>query len=176
MEHFAGAEDILEQKWGTFWCNVRKHFGNLKGISNLFGVRTHTYLNIKYQHASFLSPLFQAPIAVRMAKESISRGLEVNCDRHTDAFCMFKNSLFITYLLSHLAQVDIGSAMAIERMCYARVRINSWEVNIRTRTRRGDVMGSFFSLRLSWQVIPTRDRQEGMAAFIEKRAPRYTGE
>lgn len=59
----------------------------------------------------------QAPIAVRLAKEAISRGMEV----------------------------DIGSAMAIERMCYAR-------------------------------VIPTRDRQEGMAAFIEKRAPRYTGE
>ncbi|XP_017262763.1 enoyl-CoA hydratase domain-containing protein 2, mitochondrial [Kryptolebias marmoratus] len=59
----------------------------------------------------------QAPIAVRMAKEAINRGTEV----------------------------DIGSAMAIERMCYAR-------------------------------VIPTRDRQEGMAAFIEKRPPRYTGE
>uniref|UniRef100_A0A1A8C6W3 Enoyl CoA hydratase domain containing 2 n=1 Tax=Nothobranchius kadleci TaxID=1051664 RepID=A0A1A8C6W3_NOTKA len=59
----------------------------------------------------------QAPVAVRMAKEAINRGMEV----------------------------DISSAMAIERMCYAR-------------------------------VIPTRDRQEGMAAFIEKRPPRYTGE
>lgn len=59
----------------------------------------------------------QAPIAVRMAKEAINRGMEV----------------------------DIGSGMAIERMCYAR-------------------------------VIPTRDRQEGMAAFIEKRPPQYTGE
>ncbi|KAM9358567.1 enoyl-CoA hydratase domain-containing protein 2, mitochondrial isoform 2-T2 [Symphorus nematophorus] len=59
----------------------------------------------------------QGPIAIRMAKESMNRGVEV----------------------------DIGSAMAIERMCYAR-------------------------------VIPTRDRQEGMAAFIEKRPPRYTGE
>lgn len=59
----------------------------------------------------------QAPIAVRMAKEAMNKGVEV----------------------------DISSAMAIERMCYAR-------------------------------VIPTRDRQEGMAAFIEKRAPRYTGE
>lgn len=59
----------------------------------------------------------QGPIAVRMAKEAMNRGVEV----------------------------DISSAMAIERMCYAR-------------------------------VIPTRDRQEGMAAFIEKRAPRYTGE
>lgn len=59
----------------------------------------------------------QAPIAVRMAKEAMNRGVEV----------------------------DMTTAMAIERMCYAR-------------------------------VIPTRDRQEGMAAFIEKRAPRYTGE
>ncbi|XP_054646481.1 enoyl-CoA hydratase domain-containing protein 2, mitochondrial isoform X2 [Dunckerocampus dactyliophorus] len=58
----------------------------------------------------------QAPIAVRMAKEAMNRGTEV----------------------------DITSAMAIERMCYA-------------------------------QVIPTRDRREGMAAFIEKRPPRYTG-
>ncbi|XP_037530759.1 enoyl-CoA hydratase domain-containing protein 2, mitochondrial [Nematolebias whitei] len=58
----------------------------------------------------------QAPIAVRMAKEAINRGTEV----------------------------DIGSAMAIERMCYAR-------------------------------VIPTQDRQEGMAAFIEKRPPLYVG-
>ncbi|AWP11312.1 putative enoyl-CoA hydratase domain-containing protein 2 mitochondrial isoform 3 [Scophthalmus maximus] len=59
----------------------------------------------------------QAPIAVRMAKEAMNSG----------------------------AEVDITSAMAVERMCYAR-------------------------------VIPTRDRQEGMAAFIEKRPPRYTGE
>uniref|UniRef100_A0A4W6D0D2 Enoyl CoA hydratase domain containing 2 n=1 Tax=Lates calcarifer TaxID=8187 RepID=A0A4W6D0D2_LATCA len=59
----------------------------------------------------------QAPIAVRMAKEAMNRGVEV----------------------------DISSAMAIERMCYA-------------------------------QVIPTRDRQEGMAAFLEKRPPRYSGE
>ncbi|XP_069006154.1 enoyl-CoA hydratase domain-containing protein 2, mitochondrial [Embiotoca jacksoni] len=59
----------------------------------------------------------QAPIAVRMAKEAMNRGIEV----------------------------DIDLAMSIERMCYAR-------------------------------VIPTRDRQEGMAAFIEKRPPQYTGE
>ncbi|XP_074492030.1 enoyl-CoA hydratase domain-containing protein 2, mitochondrial [Sebastes fasciatus] len=59
----------------------------------------------------------QAPVAVRLAKEAMTRGIEV----------------------------DMTSAMAIERMCYAR-------------------------------VINTRDRQEGMAAFIEKRPPRYTGE
>ncbi|XP_076134638.1 enoyl-CoA hydratase domain-containing protein 2, mitochondrial [Alosa pseudoharengus] len=59
----------------------------------------------------------QAPIAVRMAKEAMNRGIEV----------------------------DIASGMAIEGMCYAR-------------------------------VIPTRDRQEGMKAFIEKRKPNYIGE
>ncbi|XP_063056738.1 enoyl-CoA hydratase domain-containing protein 2, mitochondrial [Engraulis encrasicolus] len=59
----------------------------------------------------------QAPIAVRMAKEAMNRGIEV----------------------------DISSGMAIEGMCYAR-------------------------------VIPTRDRQEGMKAFIEKRKPNYIGE
>ncbi|MGH0140906.1 UNVERIFIED_CONTAM: hypothetical protein FKN15_073027 [Acipenser sinensis] len=59
----------------------------------------------------------QGPVAVRMAKEAINRGSEV----------------------------DVATGMAIEGMCYAR-------------------------------VIPTRDRQEGMAAFIQKRAPRYTGE
>ncbi|XP_026888003.2 enoyl-CoA hydratase domain-containing protein 2, mitochondrial [Electrophorus electricus] len=59
----------------------------------------------------------QAPVAVRMAKEAMNRGIEV----------------------------DITTGMVIEGMCYAR-------------------------------VIPTRDRQEGMAAFIEKRRPRYTGE
>ncbi|XP_064189661.1 enoyl-CoA hydratase domain-containing protein 2, mitochondrial isoform X2 [Anguilla rostrata] len=59
----------------------------------------------------------QGPIAVRMAKEAMNRGIEV----------------------------DIASGMAIERMCYAR-------------------------------VIPTRDRQEGMAAFIQKRPPQYIGE
>ncbi|KAM3876148.1 enoyl-CoA hydratase domain-containing protein 2, mitochondrial [Diretmus argenteus] len=59
----------------------------------------------------------QAPIAVRLAKEAMNRGIEV----------------------------DMASAMEIERMCYKL-------------------------------VIPTRDRQEGMAAFIEKRPPQYIGE
>lgn len=59
----------------------------------------------------------QAPIAIRMAKEAMDRGVEV----------------------------DITMGMAIERLCYSR-------------------------------VIPTRDRQEGMAAFLEKRKPNYIGE
>ncbi|XP_043855718.1 enoyl-CoA hydratase domain-containing protein 2, mitochondrial isoform X2 [Dromiciops gliroides] len=59
----------------------------------------------------------QAPIAVRMGKVAIDKGMEV----------------------------DITSGMAIEGMCYA-------------------------------QNIPTRDRLEGMAAFREKRPPRFVGE
>ncbi|KAM4721682.1 enoyl-CoA hydratase domain-containing protein 2, mitochondrial [Rhinophrynus dorsalis] len=59
----------------------------------------------------------QAPVAVRMAKLAMDKGMEV----------------------------DITSGMAIEGMCYG-------------------------------QVIPTRDRLEGMLAFKEKRSPRYTGE
>ncbi|KAM3914178.1 enoyl-CoA hydratase domain-containing protein 2, mitochondrial [Leptodactylus fuscus] len=59
----------------------------------------------------------QAPIAVRMAKLAMNKGIEV----------------------------DIASGMAIEGMCYG-------------------------------QVIPTKDRLEGMAAFKEKRLPRFTGE
>ncbi|MEE6495572.1 hypothetical protein FKM82_002085 [Ascaphus truei] len=59
----------------------------------------------------------QAPVAVRMAKLAVNKGIEV----------------------------DIASGMSIEGMCYG-------------------------------QVIPTKDRLEGMAAFIEKRHPQYTGE
>uniref|UniRef100_A0A8C2V6I5 Enoyl-CoA hydratase domain containing 2 n=1 Tax=Chinchilla lanigera TaxID=34839 RepID=A0A8C2V6I5_CHILA len=58
----------------------------------------------------------QAPIAVRLGKVAIDRGMEV----------------------------DIASGMAIEGMCYA-------------------------------QNIPTRDRLEGMAAFREKRPPKFVG-
>ncbi|XP_030428633.1 enoyl-CoA hydratase domain-containing protein 2, mitochondrial isoform X1 [Gopherus evgoodei] len=72
-----------------------------------------------YQRALTLAKeiLPQAPIAVKMGKLAINRGIEV----------------------------DIASGMAIEGMCYA-------------------------------QNIPTRDRQEGMAAFREKRPPQFTGE
>ncbi|KAH1166623.1 enoyl-CoA hydratase domain-containing protein 2, mitochondrial isoform X1 [Mauremys mutica] len=72
-----------------------------------------------YQRALTLAKeiLPQAPIAVKMGKLAINRGIEV----------------------------DIASGMAIEGMCYA-------------------------------QNIPTRDRQEGMAAFREKRPPQFIGE
>ncbi|KAK7888970.1 hypothetical protein WMY93_024530 [Mugilogobius chulae] len=81
----------------------------------------------------------QAPIAVRMAKEAINRGVEVS---HVQIMIIFQN---IYHFSLCIPQVDMSSAMAMERMCYAR-------------------------------VIPTRDRQEGMAAFIEKRSPHYIGE
>lgn len=57
------------------------------------------------------------PIGVRMAKEAITKGIEV----------------------------DQATGMAIERACYA-------------------------------QVIPTKDRMEGLQAFREKRKPSYKGE
>ncbi|XP_043570049.1 methylglutaconyl-CoA hydratase, mitochondrial isoform X1 [Chiloscyllium plagiosum] len=59
----------------------------------------------------------QGPIAVRLAKLAINRGIEV----------------------------DLKTGLAIEEACYA-------------------------------QVIPTKDRIEGLNAFREKRLPRYTGE
>uniref|UniRef100_A0AAV1V4V8 Enoyl-CoA hydratase n=1 Tax=Peronospora matthiolae TaxID=2874970 RepID=A0AAV1V4V8_9STRA len=57
------------------------------------------------------------PVGIRMAKEAIMKGFEV----------------------------DIATGLAIENACYA-------------------------------QVIPTKDRIEGLTAFKEKRKPQYTGE
>ncbi|XP_077005743.1 enoyl-CoA hydratase domain-containing protein 2, mitochondrial isoform X2 [Tamandua tetradactyla] len=75
--------------------------------------------NAAYHRARTLAQeiLPQAPIAVRLGKLAIDRGMEV----------------------------DIASGMAIEGMCYA-------------------------------QNIPTQDRLEGMAAFREKRSPKFVGE
>ncbi|XP_029803765.1 enoyl-CoA hydratase domain-containing protein 2, mitochondrial isoform X1 [Suricata suricatta] len=74
--------------------------------------------NAAYHRARALAQeiLPQAPIAVRLGKVAIDRGMEV----------------------------DIASGMAIEGICYA-------------------------------QNIPTQDRLEGMAAFREKRPPRFVG-
>ncbi|XP_047727428.1 enoyl-CoA hydratase domain-containing protein 2, mitochondrial isoform X1 [Prionailurus viverrinus] len=74
--------------------------------------------NAAYHRARALAQeiLPQAPIAVRLGKVAIDRGMDV----------------------------DIASGMAIEGICYA-------------------------------QNIPTQDRLEGMAAFREKRPPRFVG-
>ncbi|XP_004679077.2 PREDICTED: enoyl-CoA hydratase domain-containing protein 2, mitochondrial [Condylura cristata] len=74
--------------------------------------------NAAYHRARALAQeiLPQAPIAVRLGKVAINRGIEV----------------------------DIASGMVIEGICYA-------------------------------QNIPTQDRLEGMAAFREKRPPKFVG-
>ncbi|GAB5575080.1 enoyl-CoA hydratase domain-containing protein 2 [Prionailurus iriomotensis] len=69
--------------------------------------KVDSYMELKHQ---------RAPIAVRLGKVAIDRGMDV----------------------------DIASGMAIEGICYA-------------------------------QNIPTQDRLEGMAAFREKRPPRFVG-
>jgi len=72
-----------------------------------------------YQRALQLAEqiLPQGPVALKMAKKCINKGIEV----------------------------DIYSALAVEELCYA-------------------------------QVIPTKDRIEGLTAFKEKRKPVYKGE
>ncbi|XP_048395519.1 enoyl-CoA hydratase domain-containing protein 2, mitochondrial isoform X2 [Stegostoma tigrinum] len=82
-------------------------------------VRQNDLGDAAYQKALDLAKeiLPQGPVALRMAKQAMNRGIEV----------------------------DIASGMAIEGMCYA-------------------------------QVIPTKDRLEGMAAFKEKRLPHFIGE
>lgn len=58
----------------------------------------------------------QAPIAVRLAKEAMNRGVEVS---QKSFLFLIVNQLSVK---SCLFQVDMNTAMAIERMCYARVR------------------------------------------------------
>jgi len=72
-----------------------------------------------YQRAMKLAEeiLPQGPVAVKMAKLAINKGI----------------------------QVDLQSGLAVEQGCYA-------------------------------QVIPTKDRIEGLTAFKEKRKPQYTGQ
>ncbi|OQR97157.1 enoyl-CoA hydratase/isomerase family [Achlya hypogyna] len=80
-----------------------------------YAVAENEALNKALELAKEILP--NGPIGVRMAKEAITKGIEV----------------------------DLASGMAIERACYA-------------------------------QVIPTKDRLEGLQAFREKRKPVYKGE
>lgn len=84
-----------------------------------YGVLQNDNGDAAYQRALKLAEeiLPRGPIAVRMAKLAINKGMEV----------------------------DLNTAMSFEEGCYA-------------------------------QVIPTKDRLEGLRAFKEKRAPQYTGE
>ncbi|XP_047400321.1 enoyl-CoA hydratase domain-containing protein 2, mitochondrial isoform X5 [Sciurus carolinensis] len=105
-------------------CDLRVAGRRLSGVqAHALGLVNHTVDqneegDAAYHRALALAQeiLPQAPIAVRLGKVAIDRGMEV----------------------------DIASGMAIEGMCYA-------------------------------QNIPTQDRLEGMAAFREKRPPKFVG-
>lgn len=88
------------------------------GLADYVAEQTETG-DAAYQRALVLAEeiLPRGPVAVRMAKLAINKGI----------------------------QVDLTSAMSFEEGCYA-------------------------------QVIPTKDRLEGLKAFKEKRTPQYTGE
>uniref|UniRef100_A0AAY4CQT4 Enoyl CoA hydratase domain containing 2 n=1 Tax=Denticeps clupeoides TaxID=299321 RepID=A0AAY4CQT4_9TELE len=72
-------------------------------------------------------------------------------------------------------QNQAGDAAYREALCLAREILPQAPIAVRmakeAMNRGMEVRNMVYSL-----VIPTRDRQEGMAAFIEKRKPRYTGE
>jgi methylglutaconyl-CoA hydratase len=94
------------------------------GAAYNLGIVNHVVAQNSSGDAAYLKSLDLAreilpngPVAVRMAKRAINKGM----------------------------QVDVGSGLAIEEACYA-------------------------------QLIPTRDRQEGLQAFNEKRKPQYTGQ
>ncbi|XP_055091235.1 enoyl-CoA hydratase domain-containing protein 2, mitochondrial isoform X7 [Symphalangus syndactylus] len=105
-------------------CDLRVAGRRLSGTeAHALGLVNHAVAQNEEGHAAYQRAralareiLPQAPIAVRLGKVAIDRGMEV----------------------------DIASGMAIEGMCYA-------------------------------QNIPTRDRLEGMAAFREKRPPKFVG-
>uniref|UniRef100_A0A5G2R939 Enoyl-CoA hydratase domain containing 2 n=1 Tax=Sus scrofa TaxID=9823 RepID=A0A5G2R939_PIG len=106
--------------------------------------------NAAYHRALALAQeiLPQAPIAVRLGKLAIDRGIEVGDSYHNITAHMGWHRVSLSNLLEESMKqrvVDIASGMAIEGICYA-------------------------------QNIPTRDRLEGMAAFREKRTPKFVGE
>uniref|UniRef100_A0A8P0PSB2 Enoyl-CoA hydratase domain containing 2 n=1 Tax=Canis lupus familiaris TaxID=9615 RepID=A0A8P0PSB2_CANLF len=120
----AGGTQRLPRCIGVALAKELIFTGRLNGAqAQALGLVNHTVSqnedgNAAYHRARELAQeiLPQAPIAVRLGKVAIDRGMEV----------------------------DIASGMAIEGICYA-------------------------------QNIPTQDRLEGMAAFREKRPPRFVG-
>lgn len=110
----------------------------------------------------------KAPVAVRMAKEAINRGVEVNQVMHHRFNSASPISDSTPPLLGwyEFCNGDREVVLRLGEMCLVLPQI--LQLTAGTDISEATAFSS--------QVIPTRDRREGMAAFMEKRPPRYTGE
>lgn len=71
--------------------------------------------------------------------------------------------------------MDLSTGLAIEEACYAQVsRTCHLCVFKYSKSSAGNCFTAPGSAHV--QVIPTKDRLEGLAAFKEKRLPNYKGE
>ena len=81
-------------------------------------------------------------------------------------------------MLHECFQVDLASGLAFEQACYAQVYLsNSLCYCIKNCGDDYILIGcDHVRCTLRLQVIPTKDRLEGLQAFKEKRKPQYKGE
>ena len=83
-------------------------------------------------------------------------------------------------MLHECLQVDLASGLAFEQACYAQVSLSSsfrYCINNCGDDYMYILIGcDHVGCTLRLQVIPTKDRLEGLQAFKEKRKPQYKGE